>query len=245
MKLRKITAIGRLLIPLLLIYSTADAGFGDLLKNLQKAVGIEGELSDGKIIEGLKEALSVGTENAVKQVSTADGYYRNPDIKIPLPQSVRKVEPALKMIGFGSQVEAFELSMNRAAEKAAPQAKEIFWEALKQLTFEDARKILNGSNDAATRYFEDKTGAKLETLFKPVIDSAMDQVAVTRNYQALESKVKSIPFATMPGLDLNQYVTDRAISGLFQVLAEEERKIRTDPASRVTDLLKDVFGKQQ
>jgi len=243
MKLRKTTSIGMILISIALCISTADAGFGDLLNNLKQTVGIEGALPESKIIDGLKEALYVGTEKTVKQVASTDGYYKNPEIKIPLPETVRKVEKALKMIGFGEQVESFELSMNRAAEKAAPQAKAIFWEALKQLSFEDAQKILDGADDAATRYFEEKTGEQLEQLFKPIIENAMDQVAVTRNYQALESKVKTIPFASMPDLDLNRYVTDRAITGLFHILAEEERKIRTDPASRVTTLLKEVFGK--
>ena len=229
----------------ILLNMPADAKFGlqDMLKDAKEAVGLGGELSEAKIIEGLKEALEIGTSNAVELVSKADGYYGNPQIKIPLPDSVKKVEKALRAVGYGSKVDAFELSMNRAAEKAAPEAKSLFMDSIKQMSFEDARRILDGRDNEATLYFEDKTRGKLTEIFKPIVHSSMSQVGVTRQYQALDAKVRTIPFTESLSFDLDQYVTDGALDGLFLMLAEEERKIRQDPAARVTDLLKEVFGK--
>jgi hypothetical protein len=224
--------------------SPAHAGFGDVFKEVQKAVGGGGgELSESRIIEGLKEALEIGSSNAVKIVSKTDGYYKNPKIRIPLPGAVQKVETILKTAGYGAQVDAFKLSMNRAAEKAAPEAKAIFWDTIKGMSIDDGRRILNGRDNEATLYFKEKTEKKLAETFKPIVRSSMSDVGVTRYYQDLSDKVSSIPFAGSLNMDLDQYVTDKALAGLFLMLAEEERKIRQDPAARVTDLLKDVFGK--
>lgn len=222
--------------------SPASAGFGDMLKDVQKMAGFGGELTEGEIVQGLKEALEIGTDNAVDIVSKANGYYENPEIRIPLPESVRKVEKLLRGVGFGSKVDAFELSMNRAAEQAAPEAKALFLDTIKQMSFSDARKILDGGDNAATLYFKEKTGDRLGQAFKPIVHSSMSEVGVTRIYQDLDAKVRSVPFAGDLSMDLDQYVTDRAMDGLFLMLAEEERKIRQDPAARVTDLLKEVFG---
>jgi len=245
MKYHRIFITGLFIAFITLNGPSAVAGIDDFLKGIKKAVGLSGGLSEGKIIEGLKEALQIGTGNAVKMVSRMDGYNKNPKIRIPLPAGVQKVEKFLKAVGYGAQVDAFELSMNRAAEKAAPEAKAILWDTIKQISFVDARKILEGRDNEATLYFKDKTEGKLGQLFKPIIHSAMSQVGVTRKYQELENRAKNIPFAKMMSLDLDQYVNDRALDGLFFMLAEEERKIRTDPAARVTDLLKDVFGSQR
>jgi hypothetical protein len=239
---------GKLILMLLILIFTLQApsslaGIEDLFKDIQKAVGIGGGLSESKIIEGLKEALEIGMSNAVKLVSQVDGYYKNPKIKIPLPESVQKVEKVLRVAGYGSEVDAFELSMNRAAEQAAPKAKTLFVDSVKQMSFEDARKILDGRDNEATLYFEDKTRGKLTEIFKPIVHSSMSQVGVTRSYQDLDAKVRTIPFTESLSFDLDQYVTDGALNGLFLMLAEEERKIRQDPAARVTDLLKEVFGK--
>ncbi len=175
-------------------------------------------------------------------VSKQGGYYNNPEIKIPLPGSVQKVEKLLRGAGFGSKVDAFELSMNNAAERAAPEAKSIFWDAIKKMKIDDAKKILNGREDEATLYFKDKTNARLQEIFEPIVKESMGEVGVTRTYQDLNAKVEKIPFADSLSLDLDKYVTDGALNGLFQMLAEEEKKIRSDPAARVTDLLKKVFG---
>ena len=200
------------------------------------------KLSDSKIVEGLKQALEIGTANAVKIVSMVDGYYKNPQIKIPLPQTVQKAESVLRAVGYGPKVDELSLSMNRAAERAAPKAKALFRDAVKGMTFEDARQILKGSDDAATRYFEDKTQGRLQELFTPIVHTAMQQVGVTRTYQQLYAKINTIPYADRLKLDLDAYVTGKALDGLFYMVAEEERKIRKDPAARVTQLLKEVFG---
>ena len=222
--------------------SLAVAGFQDFLKNAQKLFETSDSISESEIVEGLKEALEIGTANAVEIVSKKGGYYNNPEIKIPLPESVQKVENLLRGAGFGSKVDAFELSMNNAAERAAPEAKSIFWDAIKKIKIDDAKKILNGHDDEATLYFKDKTYVRLQEIFEPIIKKSMGEVGVTRIYQDLNAKVKKIPFADRFSLDLDKYVTDGALNGLFQMLAEEEKKIRSDPAARVTDLLKKVFG---
>ena len=218
------------------------AGFQDFLKKAQKAFETSDSISESEIVEGLKEALEIGTTNAVDLVSKQGGYYKNPEIKIPLPASVQKAEKLLRGAGFGSKVDAFELSMNNAAERAAPEAKSIFWGAIKEMKIDDAKKILNGRDDEATLYFKDKTYARLETIFEPIVKDSMGEVGVTRTYQDLNAKVEKIPFADSFSLDLDKYVTAGALNGLFQMLAEEEKKIRADPAARVTDLLKKVFG---
>jgi len=215
---------------------------GDVLKGLQKGIGGTSAASNTEIVNGLKEALQVGTGNAVQLVSKVDGYYKNPKIRIPLPDSVQKTEKILRVAGYGSKVDEFELSMNRAAEKAAPQAKGLFMDAIKQLTFTDAKKILNGRENEATLYFKDKTSPRLKEVSKPIVHQAMGEVGVTKSYQDLEQSARSVPFAGTFAFDLDQYVTDRALDGLFLMVAEEEKKIRQDPMARTTDLLKKVFG---
>jgi hypothetical protein len=220
------------------------AGLSDLLKDAQETFGSKGGPSNDEIIQGLKEALQVGTEKAVKRVSKTDGYYQNPEIKIPLPESVQKAEKILRATGYGETVDRFELSMNRAAERAAPEAKSIFGDAITRMTFDDAKKILNGKDNEATLYFEDKTSDRLREVFKPIVKDAMGEVGVTQSFQDLNARVESMPFGKSLSFDLDQYVTDGALNGLFKMLAEEEKRIRTDPAARVTDLLKKVFASQ-
>jgi hypothetical protein len=240
----------RILIPILSIFfvfsvgSQVNAGFQDWLKETAKKLGGEEGLSEDEIVNGLKQALEVGTGNAVSTVSQTDGYFKNPKIKIPLPENVMKVEKLLRATGFGNQVDEFELSMNRAAERAAPEAKSIFWDAVRQMSFTDARQILDGPDDAATQYFQDKTSGRLQEIFKPITHQAMSEVGVTSYYQSIDDKIKTIPFADRMSLDLDQYVTDKALKGLFVMLAEEEKRIREDPAARVTNLLKKVFASQ-
>jgi len=226
------------------VFSTTfvAAGFQDFLKGAQKMLGTSDSISESEIVEGLKQALEIGTTKAVDLVSKQGGYYNNPEIKIPLPGSVQKVEKLLRGAGFGSKVDAFELSMNNAAERAAPEAKSIFWDAIKKMKIDDAKKILNGREDEATLYFQDKTSARLQEIFEPIVKESMGEVGVTRTYQDLNAKVEKIPSADSLNLDLDKYVTEGALNGLFQMLAEEEKKIRSDPAARVTDLLKKVFG---
>ena len=213
------------------------------VEQLEKAMGLgsKTELGDTKIASGLKEALKVGAENAVKLTGKTDGYYRNEDIKILLPKNVRTLEKGLRAMGGGEKIDEFELSMNRAAESAAPEAKTIFADAILKMSIDDARKILNGGDTAATDYFKSKTTEELTTAFRPIVEKSMEKFTVTQQWDALVGQFQSIPFAKSPSLDINKYVVGKALDGLFFMLGQEERKIRTDPAARVTTLLKQVF----
>ncbi|NIQ02550.1 MAG: DUF4197 family protein [Nitrospinaceae bacterium] len=227
----------------ILVLMTGVAGCAELdqfAKNVQ--IPLAKTDSGGKIIAGLKEALSIGTGNAVIDVSKAGGYFRNQAIKILLPAEIQKTGQALRKFGFGRVVDDFEHSMNTAAEKAAPQAKAIFLDAITQMTFEDARRILNGPDTAATDYLRAKTSPAIAKLFRPIITDTMNQVGVTRLYKQMVEPLKRLPIDSPVPVDLDGYVTDKALHGLFVMVAEEEKKIRRDPAARVTQLLKDVFG---
>ena len=226
----------------LILAACKTVDIGDIYQNIPIGVGSPETLTDTEIIQGLKEALRIGTNNAVTLVSRLNGYYQNPTIRIPLPDSVRKTEDLLRSAGFGSTVDEFELSMNRAAETAAPAAKSLFWDAVRKITISDARRILKGPDDAATLYFKRKTEARLLAAFKPVVHQSMQEVGVTRTYQQLYDRYRRLPFLGDWDLDLDQYVTSRAIDGLFTMLAKEEARIRQDPAARVTELLRKVFG---
>jgi len=226
-------------------FVSMSADYGSLFKKVQETVTAgtsdSGTAQSGDIVNGLKEALEIGTRNTVQALSKTDGYYNNPKIKIPLPGTVQKFEKILRTTGFGSQVDAFELSMNRAAEKAAPEAEALFVDAVKQMSFSDANKILNGPDNAATKYFQDKTTDKLQAMIKPIVEKSMAQVGVAQSYKSVTEGLQAIPLASNYVVDLDSYVTEKSIDGLFIRLAEEEAKIRNDPAARVTDLLKKVF----
>jgi uncharacterized protein DUF4197 len=215
------------------------------LDQLFKGLGFgqQGGLTDAKIGSGLKEALKVGTENTVNLTGRVDGYFMNQAIKILMPPKLQTLEKGLRAVGYGPQVDEFILSMNRAAERAAPSAKQIFWDAIGEMSFDDARKILSGGDTAATEYFKTKTTDKLTATFRPVVEKATNEVGVTRQYKELVGRAEAIPFLKVDSLDVDNYVVGKSLDGLFHVLGEEERKIRTNPAARVTDLLKEVFGK--
>jgi hypothetical protein len=250
-------------IVIVLVTSLANPGLAQL-QDLMKGFGIgskksekaaksassvsglsaaQSALGDVKIGEGLKEALEVGTSNAVAQTGTEGGYFDNEKIKILLPAQLQNLDKGLRMIGYGPQIDEFVLSMNRAAEKAAPAAKAIFLDAIGEMTIDDARKILAGGDTAATDYFREKTGNKLVAAFEPTVSSSMNDFAVTKKYKDLVGKYQSIPFASQINLNLDDYVTKKAVDGLFVVVGEQEKKIRTNPAARVNDLLKEVFNK--
>jgi hypothetical protein len=241
MNIRQLLTIVALVTLLIASRSPAHAQWGDFFKDAQKKLTGD-KLSTDQITRGLKEALSIGTGNAVSNASQEDGYFKNPNIRIPLPANITKMEKVLDAAGMGQQVDDFKLSMNRAAEKAAPEAKELFIDAITQMSFSDAENILKGGDNAATLYFKDKTYSRLQEIFQPIVHSSMSKTGVTRNYQEIEAKIDSIPFASSINFDLDQYVTDKALDGLFFLVGEEEKKIREDPAARVTDLLEDVFG---
>lgn len=229
------------IIALLSLATTLDAGLLDMMKEMGGPAKTGSD--EGTAASGLKEALSIGTENAVKDVSRVDGYFGNPAIKILMPENIQKVADVLGKVGYRKEVDDFVLSMNRAAEKAAPRALSIFVDAIKEMTFYDARGILEGGDTAATEFFKRKTHDKLYSAFRPVVSSRMDEVGVTRYYKEMMGKYESIPFIDKQSVDLDHYVTNKALDGLFYMVGREEKKIRTDPAARVTDLLKEVFGK--
>jgi len=243
MKTIRIYKLGMALLIIFILPQVVFAGeVDDIYKKLQtSSVSL---LDDRTIISGLKEALSVGTAKAVKLVSVENGYLRNEAIKILLPEKIQKMSEVLRVAGFGKEVDAFVLSMNRAAEKAAPKAKPILISAIKEMNFQDARNILNGGNTAATEYFKGKTSTKLSESFKPVISSSMNKAGVTRSYKALKNRYLSIlPLSTTESIDLDHYVTEKALDGLFHTLGQEESKIRTNPKARTTEILRKVFAK--
>jgi len=199
-------------------------------------------LSDVKIGSGLKEALKIGTENAVGFTGKKDGFFLNQAIKILMPEKLRTFEKGLRAVGYGPQVDEFVLSMNRSAEKATPFAKQIFWDAIGEMTFDDVKKILSGNDTAATDYFKGKTTSNLTDVFKPIVSNAMNEVGVTRQYKELVGRYESIPFVKKESFDLDHYVVAKALDGLFHMVGQEETKIRKNPTARTTDLLKEVFG---
>lgn len=203
-------------------------------------------LSSSQIGSGLKEALAVGTEKAVKLVSAPGGYLDNAAIRIPLPKDVQPVEALLRDAGQGARIDDFVASMNHAAESAAPEAAGIFGDAVKSMTIDDARKLLNGGDTSITDYFREKTSTQLAAAFQPHVTAAMQTNGVVQKFDALKGSMPKLPFG-MGGIasafDINSYVVNGALSGLFYMLGQEERKIRTDPAAQVTGLLKQVFGR--
>jgi len=243
--------IGVILVISFLIVSPASSGmFDDFMEKVSPALkggdtgsATEKILSLEKTVSGLKEALSVGTGNAVTLLSKDGGYFGNELTKILMPEKIQNVADMLKKVGMGSQVDTFVLTMNQAAEKAAPQAKEFFMDAIKEMTFDDAKKILNGADTEATDYLKAKTTDKIYAAFKPTVSSSLDQVGATKAYKDMMQSFTNLPFMSAQSLDLDNYVTNQALSGLFLRVGEEEAKIRSNPTARVTGLLEQVFGK--
>ena len=228
-------------LTLVLLSSSIEAGFWDQVQKVITPASQE-SLNESTIASGLKEALSLGTAKAVSSVGKMDGYFGNEAIKLLMPEKIRTVADTLKRFGFQDQVDEFVLSMNRAAEHAAPQARSYFVEAIQEMTFEDAKKILKGKDTAATDYFKAKMHDKLYAAFEPSVSSSMNQVDVTRAYKNMMAKYSAVPFVKTESLDLDHYVTEKSLDGLFYMVGQEEKKIRSDPAARATDLLKKVFG---
>lgn len=242
------TAHGIIIISAILFLGTpAHADLMDKAKSmLNKDKSKSGGQADSTpdkdtVAAGLKEALTIGAQNAVKAGAQPDGYFKNPAIKIPLPEKVQKVEKPLRKVGLSKQVDEFILTMNRAAEKAAPVAKDIFVGAVKEMTILDAINILRGGDTAATDYMRSKTYDKLYGAFKPTVTEAVLSVGVTKAYANLVDKAKKNRLIKDESLDLDHHVTSKALDGLFYLLGQEEKKIRKDPVARVTELLKKVF----
>jgi len=215
----------------------------DQLKKAAKSLTGD-KLSSEEIAQGLKEALTNGISKGSDQVSRLDGYFKNPEIKIPFPPEAKKAEEKLRQIGMGSEVDKFVLALNRAAEDAAKEAKPIFVAAIKSMTIQDAAGILKGKPDAATQYLKRTTSPALKEKFKPVVQNSLNKVNATKYYKDLINTYNKIPLVQKMNPDLDDYATDKAIEGLFVMIAKEEKNIRSNPVARTSELLKKVFGNQ-
>lgn len=205
--------------------------------------GAAAALSDEEVVRGLKEALSRGTQQAIATLGKDGGFLNNLDVKIPLPDELKKVEKLLRGLGQDKYADQFVATMNHAAEKAVPEAATLFSDAISRMTLADAKSILKGPDDAATQYFRKSSEAKLKERFLPIVQAATDQAGVTAAYKKLIQKAG--PTAQLLGVgatDLDTYVEGKAVDGLFKMIAAEEKRIRQDPLARGTDLLKKVFG---
>jgi hypothetical protein len=191
---------------------------------------------------GLKEALSQGISTSISSTGHPGGYFDDAAIKILMPPPLQRIQSGMRAAGMGAQVDSFVKSMNSAAEEAAPEAKSILLDALRGMSITDAKSIVLGGKTAGTDYFKQKTTAQIQTAFRPIVERSMAKTGVTEQFTALMSKAPATPFMKTPKVDINQYVLDKAVDGLFIVMAQEETKIRTDPAAQVTPLLKTVFG---
>lgn len=199
-------------------------------------------LTEKDAADGIKEALVNGTGESVKLVSVLNGYWGNPEIKIPFPPEAKDMESKLRTIGMSKKVDEFNESMNRAAEKAAAEAKPIFIAAIKGMTVRDAIKIVRGADNAATIYLKNTTSPELNNKFQPIIKTSLDNVNATRYWNDLITIYNKIPLVKKMNPNLSEYVTGKAIDGLFIMIAKEEIKIRKDPMARTSELLKKVFG---
>jgi hypothetical protein len=229
-----------LILFVLLAASISQAQLADIIKKATSKQTNSSTLTDDKITAGLKEALRVSTGNAVSLTGRPDGFLKNEAIKICLPDKLRSVGKGMRLVGMGQQVDELEIGMNRAAEQAAPQAKQIFLNALTRMTFNDARQILSGGDTAATDYFRRQSTDELTTAFAPIVHQAMENVGVVRQYNKVAKS--SLAGPALGNFDLDKYVVTKTLDGLFYMLGQEERKIRENPAARTTAILRQVFG---
>ncbi len=227
--------------------SSAYAGWGELLDRFSEdseiTKGAVSALSDSEVVDGLKEALSKGTALAIARLGKQNGFFANRQVKIPMPDSLQTIEDGLRKIGQDKYADEFILTMNRAAEQAVPEAAKIFAGAVQSMSIDDAKGILNGPDDAATKYFRRTSGEKLVDQFLPVVEKSTEQVGVTSSYKQMVDKLGFMSkFIDTESLDIDRYITSKAIDGLFLMVAKEEKLIRENPAARTTELLKKVFS---
>lgn len=199
-------------------------------------------LTNSEITLGLKDALRVGTETVVKQLGQTGGFNADPTIHIPLPASMQQVKSALATIGMSSMMDDLELKLNLAAEKATLPAKKLFWDSIEEMTLDDVMGVYNGPDDAATRYFQSKMSEPLSIEMQPIIEQTLKQVGAIQAYDAVMGQYGALPFVPDVKADLNSYVVDKGMEGIFHYLAKEEAAIRQDPVKRTTDILQTVFG---
>lgn len=235
---------------LLLIPQMASADWLKRAGDLMDQVGSSSQpapasaLSNPEIIAGLKDALRIGSENVVQQLGRNDGFNADPKIHIPLPENLKRVKSALAAVGMGQMMDDLELRLNRAAETATPKAKRIFGDAIRAMTFKDAENILNGPDDAATRYFKGKMSGPLSDEMRPVVKKALAEAGAIQSYDAVMGEYQSLPFMPDVKANLTQHVLDLGLAGIFHYMAEEEAAIRKNPVKRTTAILQKVFAGQ-
>ncbi len=235
----------KLIITTIVALSVLNAQGQINVNEILNSVNSEGSganLSEEQISAGLKEALEKGAEAAVKSTSVEDGFFGNNLIKIPFPPEASQMEDKLRSIGMSEQVDDFILALNRAAEDASKSALPILTDAVTGMTVKDGMEILKGPDDAATSYLRNTTGNQLSAEFTPIVRQSLENVDVTRYWTPLVNTYNSIPFVKKQDPDLERYVTEKGIDGLFTMIAKEEKTIREDPMARTSDLLKKVFG---
>ena len=202
-------------------------------------------LSNADASAGMKKALDQGIDNAVGKLGVPGGFLDDPKVKIPLPPKLAKAEGALRLMGMGGQADELETAMNRAAESAVPESKVLLKQALKQMTVADAKRILTGGDDAATQYFKQATYAPLKVKFAPIIDRATAKVKLAESYNKVAEKGVALGVLKPEDANIQAYVTEKTLDGLYLMMADEERAIRKDPMGQASVLLKKVFGAVQ
>ena len=227
----------------LVFSSQVEAGLWEKLESiLQKNSGPTETLNQEELIKGLKEALLVASKRVVSFLGEPKNLLKDPTLRIPPPPKVAKIANLLKRVGLKEQVESFEESLNVAAASAIKEALPIFKEAISEITFEDARQLLKGGETAITEYFRQKTWGKLYQKFHPLVQENLRRVGVTRKYQELINNPYAASYLRGTQVDLDHYVTEAALTRLFEALAQEEIRLRKDPAARTTTLLRKLFG---
>jgi len=231
---------------LAMFFAGAPGANGQILKDAQKfvkkSIGTTGITQD-EAASAIKEALNKGINKGVDIVSRENGYFGDLEIKIPFPEEAKSVENKLRAMGMGKKVDEVVLSINRAAEDASVKARDIFITAIKQMTVNDAINIVKGNDDAATKYLQSHTTNDLVKQFRPLIDESLNKVNATKYWSEIMNTYNKIPLVQKVNPDLGDYVTRKAIDGLFVKIAHEEKEIRQNPAARTSELLKKVFGK--
>ncbi|MCB1858555.1 MAG: DUF4197 domain-containing protein [Gammaproteobacteria bacterium] len=235
-------------VAIFIVPGTIDAGWQDLIESVT-GVAESGRdrsldsLSEPEMVAGLKEALSVGSQRAIKLLGTKGGFLNDHSVRIPLPNALQQVEKGLRVIGQGAVADEFIATMNHAAERAVPATASIFGNTIKKMTLKDAQGIIRGADDAATRYFRNQSGEQLTQAILPIVKQATEKVGVTSAYKNMVNKAGFLGgLVDGQNLDLDSYITEKTLDGLFLKLANEEKLIRQNPMARSTELLQKVFA---
>lgn len=245
---RVLPALAVLVVVALVPASRVDAQSGwleqgsQLWKEILEGQSGTGSLTSDEIAAGLREALRVGANRVVDRLGVVDGFNADPSVHIPLPDSLKTVQSTLAAVGMSAIMDDLELRLNRAAETATPRARKLFLNSIQEMTLKDVRRILEGPDDAATRYFQSKMSAPLAREMTPIVEDSLAEVGAIRAYDDAMARYESIPYVPDVKADLSRYVVDKAMDGIFYYLAREEAAIRRDPLKRTSEILQKVFG---